>query len=221
MSEAKQDETLWEFYLRFLRQCEETNRTAGVDPNHDLLEWNHTLPKSLFGDLSFGQWLSPRQHAVVSCLQTLVFRRVCFHGRHKHLVPGWLWEQTQAACRQHRIQLTSAAGVKARELGVGCTFASSEQLSEWASKAGTVAAQRRTSGFFKEGAPVQKLGGKKTQEMGVGVFSLSKEQQRESGRRTTSQRWRCLITGHISTPGGLARWQKARGIDFSLRERLS
>jgi hypothetical protein len=31
-------------------------------------------------------------------------------------------------------------------------------------------------------------------------------------------RFRCLVTGHVSNAGGLARWQKKRGIDTSLRE---
>ena len=34
------------------------------------------------------------------------------------------------------------------------------------------------------------------------------------------QRWQCLVTGHVSNSGGLTSWQKARGIDTSLRERL-
>ncbi len=33
-------------------------------------------------------------------------------------------------------------------------------------------------------------------------------------------RWRCLVTGKVSTPCGLSNWQKARGIDRSLRERV-
>jgi hypothetical protein len=73
-------------------------------------------------------------------------------------------------------------------------------------------------GIFAPG--MQALGGKTTQKKGVGVFALTKEQQRELGKKTTSQRWRCLETGHISTPGGLSRFQKARDIDTSLRERL-
>lgn len=37
----------------------------------------------------------------------------------------------------------------------------------------------------------------------------------------THQRWVCLETGHISTPGGLARFQNARGIDTSKRKRIA
>jgi hypothetical protein len=36
-----------------------------------------------------------------------------------------------------------------------------------------------------------------------------------------TQKWRCLVTGHISTPCGLSHWQRARGIDKKLRERVA
>ena len=35
-----------------------------------------------------------------------------------------------------------------------------------------------------------------------------------------SQIWRCLVTGYETTPAPLSRYQKARGIDTSLRERV-
>ena len=34
-------------------------------------------------------------------------------------------------------------------------------------------------------------------------------------------KWRCLITGHISNAGGLATYQKSRGIYTSLREKVA
>jgi len=40
------------------------------------------------------------------------------------------------------------------------------------------------------------------------------------GKVTSSQKWQCLITNHVSTPGPLTLWQKARGIDPSQRKRL-
>jgi len=67
-------------------------------------------------------------------------------------------------------------------------------------------------------------GGLETMRRGVGVFSLSPEEQtkrsQKAGKTTSSQKWRCPITGHISNAGALARFQKARGIDTSLRERV-
>ena len=54
------------------------------------------------------------------------------------------------------------------------------------------------------------------------------EQQKVNGRangpanaRTiNSQKWECTITGYVSNPGGLTKYQRARGIDTSLRVKL-
>jgi len=37
---------------------------------------------------------------------------------------------------------------------------------------------------------------------------------------TNSQKWKCLVTGMVSTAGPLSRFQRARGIDTSLRVKL-
>jgi hypothetical protein len=42
----------------------------------------------------------------------------------------------------------------------------------------------------------------------------------DNAKKTNSQRWQCLVTGHINNPGGLTRYQKRRGIDTALRVRL-
>jgi hypothetical protein len=69
------------------------------------------------------------------------------------------------------------------------------------------------------------IGGKKTYEMGIGIHGLSKEaltaRSKKACANTNSQRWRCRVTGHISTPAGLTVHQKHRGIDTSLRDRIS
>jgi hypothetical protein len=43
----------------------------------------------------------------------------------------------------------------------------------------------------------------------------------DMAKKTNSRRVRCLVTGKISTPGGLTRYQTARGIDPSLREEIT
>jgi hypothetical protein len=40
-------------------------------------------------------------------------------------------------------------------------------------------------------------------------------------KKVNSRRVRCLVTGKISTPGPLTRYQTARGIDPSLREEIT
>ena len=42
----------------------------------------------------------------------------------------------------------------------------------------------------------------------------------KGGIVTSSQKWLCLETGHVSTPGGLAAYQRARGIDPKRKVRL-
>ncbi|QCW23010.1 hypothetical protein [Synechococcus phage S-B05] len=80
--------------------------------------------------------------------------------------------------------------------------------------------------------PAAKLGGSKGSraqiDNNIGIWGMTPEQQSERSKRgaktTTSQRWKCLVTGHISSPGGLSNHQKGLGIDYkdkSLRVRIT
>ena len=108
----------------------------------------------------------------------------------------------------------SKGGLKNKELGLGFFAMTEEEQQKVRSKAGKVGG---------------KIGGNKTKELGVGICGLSKEQRSEIGKKsgkiggksTSSQRWMCLETGHISTPGGLSQYQKHKGIDTSKRVRIS
>jgi hypothetical protein len=95
-----------------------------------------------------------------------------------------------------------------------------------------------------------KKGGKKSKELGVGIFGLTKEERREHGskmgklsyefgtgihgrteqkmvedckkgaKNTNSQKWMCEETGYITTSGPLTLYQKTRSIDTSKRVRI-
>jgi hypothetical protein len=62
----------------------------------------------------------------------------------------------------------------------------------------------------------------------TGIYSMTKEEKLESGKnwgkkgskKTNSQKWMCIETGFVSTPGPLSIYQKNRGIDTSKRKRL-
>jgi hypothetical protein len=95
-------------------------------------------------------------------------------------------------------ETSKKAGTKTYQLGIGVHSLSSDEKRECGSK-----------------------GGKRAYELGVGVFALSKEERSEISKKVATQKWICLETGHISTPGGLAKYQKARGIDTSKRKRIS
>jgi hypothetical protein len=67
--------------------------------------------------------------------------------------------------------------------------------------------------------------GKKMFKEKCGIFALTKNNLSENGKKgsknTNSQKWKCTITGYISTSGGLSRYQKARKIDTTNRIKLN
>ena len=82
----------WNLYVLYIQRCAEDNYKHDVDPNHYEMEWNHFWPESIFGDWPVGQWLTLRQHAVASALQTVVFRENCMFSTHKSYLPPKLLE---------------------------------------------------------------------------------------------------------------------------------
>jgi len=82
----------FDLYYAYLAQCEKENWANMRDPNHDYMEWNHTLPQCIFGDQPLGQWLTIEQHAIASALQTLAWKVGCLCGMHKKYMPSLLWE---------------------------------------------------------------------------------------------------------------------------------
>lgn len=87
----------FELYYAYLAQCERDNWANMRDPNHDYMEWNHTLPQCIFDDQPIGQWLTIEQHAIASALQTLAFRTNCLYGGMLKLLPADL----SSLCRPH------------------------------------------------------------------------------------------------------------------------
>jgi len=119
------------------------------------------------------------------------------------------------------------SGEKNYELGIGIHSLTSDQKSQVGRKGG-IKAKELCLGFHSQSKEQRiennKKAGKKVKELGVGFFALTKEQMTENGRRgcsiTNSQKWKCLETDYVSTPAGLSRYQKSRGIDPSKRIRL-
>lgn len=55
---------------------------------------------------------------------------------------------------------------------------------------------------------------------GVVTFETCQAGGLVGGKKTSSQKWRCLVTGHITNAGALTAYQRHRKIDTTLRERL-
>lgn len=104
-----------------------------------------------------------------------------------------------------------------------------------AGKKGGANTRKNNSGIFNpdyDRTPAARragrIGGTKQAKEKIGMFGLSPEEKSKLGKRcgtiTSQQRWKCLVTGHISTPGGLSNHQKGLGIDYkdkSLRVKVS
>jgi hypothetical protein len=121
----------------------------------------------------------------------------------------------------HAPEMRGVGGTKSSELGVGVHGRSAEQMAEDGRKGGTKAAElgvgvcgRSAEQMTEDG----RKGGTKAAELGVGIHAPGVRSN--AAKTTNSQKWVCLDTGHSSNAGALSRWQKARGIDTSLRKRV-
>lgn len=65
-----------------------------------------------------------------------------------------------------------------------------------------------------------KSSAQKHKELGIGIFSLTEEELSMASKKANSQRWKCLVTGYITSAGPLSKYQNKRGIDTSLRMRI-
>jgi hypothetical protein len=113
----------WDLYVAYVNKCVRNNWINDIDPHHYEMQWNHWLPKAVFPDLPLGQWLTLRQHAIASALQTLALREKCMCGWHKKHLPKALSELTLSYYREATRKLhaekdelgRSVLGVKSAE----------------------------------------------------------------------------------------------------------
>ncbi len=61
--------------------------------------------------------------------------------------------------------------------------------------------------------------GKRNVESGQ-LASIQSKGGKATAKIVNIQKWECLVTGYISNPGGLSRYQNSRGIDTELRRKL-
>jgi len=124
---------------------------------------------------------------------------------------------------QLQSKLGKKGGTKTKELGVGIFGISPEDKSKLSREIG-LRMRDDKKGIFSLTKEQLSENALKNKENGTGIFSRTKEQMIEQGKingtNTGKQRWICLETGHISTPGPLTNYQRARNIDTSKRKRI-
>jgi hypothetical protein len=176
-------------YFDYLSFCQRVNFANEVDPTTHRMEWHHTLPQCVYGDTDIGCYLTLKQHAIATALQTLNYEVNCLCPWHKQHIPQELWElclpfyrvtSAAAAYRTHECRQTEYLKTVGHNVGV---------------YAQTV---------YREENPEEYIS------------------MRQRGAETQhAQRWQCTVTGYITTPGPLSRYQKTRGIDVSNRKRVA
>jgi len=121
---------------------------------------------------------------------------------------------------------------KNKENNAGIFSLTNEELSKNGKKGGKIGGEinkMNKSGIcglsLEERRIYSKRGHKTQQELQIGIYSQTKEELSNNGKRggkiVSSQRWMCTETGFITTAGCLAQYQRKRGIDTSKRVRIS
>ena len=120
-------------------------------------------------------------------------------GKENYEQKRGLWSQTEQQWQDVRSKGGKIIGKKLYDEGMGIFGMSKENL-----KSSQV-----------NGGKVQ---GNINKKLKKGICGISKEQRSENTKKQMSYKWKCLITGHISTYNALSRYQNNRGIDKSFRE---
>ena len=147
-----------ETYYIYLRWCRDYNERNLIDPTSDKMEWNHTLPQCLFKGHGPGQWLTLRQHAIATALQTLAFNRLCLCGWHKQHLPEWLWDLAVKHVHEQISSRSRETALKNKEKGLG--LYDPEKFLSYCSRPASVrqkeAASAAISKYWRELSPEEK-----------------------------------------------------------------
>jgi hypothetical protein len=114
-------DSYWDLYVAYIAKCVRDNWINDIDPHHYKMEWNHTLPQCIFKGHGPGQWLTLKQHAIASALQTLAFEHKCLCGWHKsYLSPALLelaWPYYRRAQSENGVKGAAVGHAKKDERG--------------------------------------------------------------------------------------------------------
>jgi hypothetical protein len=172
------------------------------------MEWNHWLPKACFPDLPVGQWLTLKQHAIASALQTLAFKKNCLCGWHKKHLPKSLldlvWHYYNASASEN--------GSK----GLSALIARNPDHQTEAGKIGGKVGS-------KEG---KRVGGVKCKEKSLGMFSLTDVERSsvssEAAKKVNAQKWADPVHPELGlrSAATLVQMQSRRGLPHGKENRV-
>jgi hypothetical protein len=200
----------------WVRACMARYKEQGLTPEPGG-EWQEAHYPAPRGEGEDTVWLLHNDHQVQGILQSEEYGRMCFYPydalkflNSGPFVPGWfeLYSLYKKWSKEHS---------KKRGAVTVSKLNSHPDKSEWNSRGGKVNAE-------KLNAHPNTVESRKTNARTLNTHPNREEWNSKGGikgsTKVNAQKWKCLVTGHISSPGSLSIYQKARGIDTSLRVRV-
>jgi general stress protein YciG len=243
-------DSYWDLYVAYVDKCVRDNWINDIDPHHYEMEWNHWLPKAVFPDIPLGQWLTLRQHAIASALQTLALGENCLCPWHVSYLPASLWSKVRPLFVQNKRELGlkqvknqtgihapgmqslagQASAEKCKERGEGVY--DSRTAREWGKRGGSKTLlmrvgihapgshEKHREAKIEGGRKGGKKGGPKSVALKLGAHGRSKEKMSEDGKKAAYTLWKSTMDGFIGNAGNVAQHNKANGWDPDARVRL-
>jgi hypothetical protein len=231
----------------YVKECLAFYEEGGWSPEKGWEQAHYPAPDGT-GDATI--WMLHDHHQVQGLWQSKEYGQCCFFVGHAKqfltegpFVSGWfeLWDiydeysgengrkTAELGVGIHAPGVRSKGGTKSAELGLGIHAPGMQ------SKGGTKTAELgvgiHAPGMQSEGGKTQPReakmkGGTRAAELGVGIHAPGMQSKggKEGSKTTNSQKWQSTDPNHpphVSTAAGLTRWQKARGIDTSMRVKLA
>jgi hypothetical protein len=200
----------WDLYVLYIERCVRENYENDIDPAHYEMEWNHFWPQCIFGAWPVGQWLTLKQHAIATALQTLVFRENCMHGKHKQYLPPKLLELSWPYYCEARVKY----GAKGAEIAHAKRDENGKSVN--AVKAVTAAHKEKDENGRSIHAmkSIAKAHNAKNED-GKSLHGI------KTSSITNSQMWMSTVDGYKSTAAGVSNYNRSRGWPGDARVRLS
>jgi hypothetical protein len=207
-------DSYWDLYVAYVHHCVECNKKYGIDPHHYEMEWNHFLPKAVFGDWPIGHWLTLKQHSIATALQTLALNKCVLCAWHLKHLPDPLLEEVRPIYSKHKSELASSTNRKYKDQQIG--FNSPEYIN---------------SPEYRE---TRVSSGLRAAELQLGVHSEKYKnsdkykEDRDKGRATSRllktgihAPWISTVDGYAGNAGTVALHNKRNGWDPNARIRIS
>ena len=213
----------WDLYVYYVKKCERENYINDIDPHHYKMEWNHFWPKCVFGDWPVGQWLTLRQHAIATALQTLAFKKSCLYGGHKNYLSPVLLDLVWPYYRNARSEkMKETMNAEKDENGKSLLgIRNSERLH----------ANKDENGKSLHGLRCAAICHAKKDENGKSLHGLklsvmTHAKKNENGKsivgtETSHQVWESTVDGFRGNAGNVAQYNRARGWPSDARVRVS